>query len=162
MTTKPVTWPISQLEHFTVHFRSPAHYLLYQKRDTMGPCLSSIATKAYQKRINFPHILICTLGCMFEFWSSQEVRHGGENVMNECSHQSEKRKKCCAHKILLFSVATIHGQSFSWTYQKVMKNTTPWILSLKRTCSHFGIKSGISFLLVLRGHLKNSTLIFSG
>lgn len=78
------------------------------------------------------------------------------------AHVNLRKEKCCAYKTCLFSVATVHGQIFSWTCQKVMKTTTQWILSLKRTCSHIGIKSGVSLLLVLRGHLKKSTLIFSG
>lgn len=155
-----MTRPINQLEHLTVHFGSPAHCLPYQKRDTVGPCLSCVAQKMYQKRMNVPHILICTLGCMFilKLTGSVPQREKSDKWMLTSIWE---KKKSCAYKAHLFSVATLHGQSFSWTYQKVMKNTTPRILSLKRTCQ-IGIKSGISLLLVLREHLTNSTQFFFG
>lgn len=57
-------------------------------------------------------------------------------------------------------MASVHGQNFSWTYQKVIKKNTRWILSFKRTSSHISLKSGISLLLLQREQTKNYTIFF--
>lgn len=53
VTTKPVTWPVNQLEHLTMHFRSPAHCLLYPKRHN-GPLFKLYSPESVPGEDKFP------------------------------------------------------------------------------------------------------------
>lgn len=77
-------------------------------------------------------------------------------------HIWEKKKKLCFLNVFIFLWQLFLDKSSPrpiWNSWKTLH--TPWILSLKRTYSHIGRRSSISCLLVLRGHLKKSILIFS-
>lgn len=126
----------------TVHFGSLTHYLLNQKRDTMGSCLSCRDQRVYQKKKSFPHILICALGCMFDFWRSQKVCHGGKGWGEEGRERvkwviiSEKSKKLMLNEHIYFLWQLFLDKASPRPIQKSRKTLHHGYCS----CSHIGVR----------------------